>query len=266
MRYSWTRAVWKCISPWGQEQWGKLSSNQSRVCFTMGGNIPFMSRGLKGNNSPRELVTNINSLAHISLWLDLRMCGHTKHCETIKSLNFIFFKFHTSGTSFTLAPRNSRSIFYSVQFSAPALEKPNTSSEAIDKKNPSLRTSQIFSSQIRYAHSETHRTAQPEPAAFGSCYFIQVPKQLWQLLRNLSQIRTVQQLQDLLRAAKCTPHPCPPLRCPGSLQSGFMREQSWGREGRRLLSSHQCVEAASLRIHESTASQPWITKLAVIVL
>lgn len=84
-RYSWTKAVWKCISPWGHEQWGKLSSNRSRVCFTTGENILFMSRELKGNSSSRELVvTNASSPAHLTLCPDLCMCGHTMRCQTLK--------------------------------------------------------------------------------------------------------------------------------------------------------------------------------------
>lgn len=144
-----------------------------------------------------------------------------------------------------------------MQFSTLALEKPTASSEAVDKKNPSLRTSQIFSSQIRYVQSEAHGGAQLELATFGSCYFVQVPKQLWQLLRNLSQSQSVagscRTSWEPLSAC-LIPAPSPQDQgVLGSLQSGFRREQS-PRERREqaAVPPPPCTEAAFLRGQEST--------------
>ena len=80
---------------------------------------------------------------------------------------------------------------------------------------------------------ERRRAAQLGPAAFGSCHFIRVPKQLWQLLRNLSQLRAGQLLQEPRRSP---PHP--------------VSARGW--EGQGLLACHRCTEDAPPLVPKST--------------
>ena len=109
------------------------------------------------------------------------------------------------------------------------------------------------------------RAAQLGPAAFGSCHFIRIPRQLWLLLRNLSQIQS--------RAAAAGPtEPCsvrashlaPAKVC--RVPAPQLCEGPEFREGRGCCLA---IRAQRLPLCWSTralASQPWVRELAVSVM
>lgn len=136
----------------------------------------------------------------------------------------------------------------------------------------SLLTSQILSPQVGHARGETHRTAPLEPPAFDSCCFIQVPKQLWRLLKNLSQIQSAARGCRTHGARFCAclvPGPYPRTRRQGVL--GPCGTAPWGNRVERGKGEGCCpaIRARWLPFCWSTrapASQPWVRELLISVI
>lgn len=90
-----------------------------------------------------------------------------------------------------------------------------------------------------------HRLALPEPAALGSCCCIQVPKQLWQLLRNLSQMQSVEAAAGPAEHCSVRASSLAPPRC-----TGLREGTDWGREGRE--DPYLAIRAGRLPLCPST--------------
>lgn len=153
-----TKAGWRCISPQGYGQWGKLSSSPSKVCFMMGENIPFMWRERGGiyRTSVLTVVMNTDAFASsVPLWTSVPVCvdvlripkwGGSLICS---SLYFMLGELHL------LVPLGIlllTFLFCAVLLSTFRTTKCNPWSCRLEK-SPSLHLSDtLFSTQ--HAHSE----------------------------------------------------------------------------------------------------------------